>query len=297
VRSLVVVNPAAHGGRAGRHLERLREAFRRRGLDADFHCTSEPGEATRRVAGLAPGAVDRVIAAGGDGTLFEVVNGLMARPEAGRETLGILPLGTGNAFSRDLGLEPGALEDGVERLVAGRTRPVDVVEARCAGERFHFVNMLGLGFVVRAARAAQRLKFLGRAAYSLGAVACLVHLPERRLVLELDGERRDPVDCLFLEIANSRYTGTRFLMAPEARIDDGLLDVVLARRLPRRRALRLFPTIYDGLHLQAPEVSVHRAAQVRILAPEGENCLVDGEFRGTTPLTLTCRPGALRVVN
>lgn len=296
MRLFVVVNPRAHSGRAGKRYEGLARAFRDRGLAAEFHVTQGPGDAWNVVAGLAPGQCDAVVSAGGDGTLFEVVNGLMARPEGQRETLGVLPLGTGNAFARDLGLEPGDLEGALDRIASGGRQAVDVAEVVGGGERFHFINMFGVGFVVRAGRAAQALKALGRGAYTLGALAALVRLPDLPLALELDGESIAPRDTLFLQIANSRFTGTRFLMAPEARIDDGLLDVVHVRRLPRHRALRLFPTIYDGRHVMAPEVTVHRARRIRLAAPAGLACLVDGEFRGETPVDITCLAGALEIL-
>ncbi len=295
MRALVLINPQAHSGRAGRQVDALKSAFEERGLEATFHLTTAPGEATKRVATLAPGEHDTVISAGGDGTLFEVVNGLMWRPETQREALGVLPLGTGNAFARDLGLAPGDLDGALDLLEVGRTRPVDVAEVTTPDERFHFVNMLGAGFVVRAARAALALKALGRGAYTLGALAALLRLPSQPFELELDGRRLEPLDTLFIQVANSRYTGTHFLMAPGARIDDGLLDVVHVRRLPRRRVLRLFPTIYDGRHVEETEVTVHRAREIRLLAPVGSGCIVDGEPASCLPLTIRCVPAALQV--
>lgn len=294
MRCFVVVNPRAHGGRTGRGRAALEQTLRNRGLDAELFETTAPGDATRAVGALSPGAFDTVICAGGDGTLFEVVNGLMARPLETRETLGVLPMGTGNAFARDLGLEPGDTDTAMEMILAGDSRPVDVAEVQGRAGRFHFINILGAGFVVRAGRAAQALKALGRGAYTLGALAALARLPALPMRIELDGVPLDVSDTLFVQVANSRFTGTRFLMAPEARIDDGLLDLVHVRRLPRPRILRLFPTIYDGLHVKEPEVTVRRARHVRLLAPDGLDCMADGEFHGVTPLDIQCLPSQIR---
>lgn len=296
------MNPGAHGGRAGARASDIRSAVSSRGLDATFYRTTGPGDAVTAVASLAPGAFDAVVSVGGDGTLFEIVNGLMALAADQRPMLGILPVGTGNAFARDLGLAPGDWQRALEGIARGKTLAVDVGEARrevtdssSPGERFWFINMIGCGFVVDAARAAARLKRLGRSAYTLGALATLVALPRYPLEIEVDGQALGVEDFLFLEVANSRYTGTRFLMAPDAKFDDGVFDIVLVRALPRRRALKLFPTIYDGRHVDVPEVRVIRARELIVRGQSGLPFMADGEFQGATPLVLRCHSGALRV--
>lgn len=296
MRPLVVLNPNAHGGRAAAQQAAIASAFRAKGIDATFRCTAAPGHATDLVCGLETDAFDTVIAAGGDGTLFEIVNGLMARPPESREQLGVLPLGTGNAFSRDLGLETGDWAAGLELITGGRAMPLDVGEVSTDDDHFWFLNILGLGFVVDAATQALRLKRLGRAAYTLGALSKLVNMPRYPISLTLDGEVQDLDRLFFIEVANSRFTGTHFMMAPGAELDDGLFDVLLVRTLSRRRALRLFPTIYDGRHVDAPEVETLRAREIRIDSPRPLACAVDGEFRGTTPMTIRCLRRSLRVL-
>lgn len=302
MRHLVVLNPAAHGGRTGTLQSELAAAFAAKGLSATFESTRASGASTERLAALEPGEFDVVVVAGGDGTLFEVVNGLMALPAEQRPALGILPLGTGNAFARDLGLEPGDWRGALEPLAAGRRCRVDVGEvdlgAEGGGERFWFINMLGLGFVEDAARQAKKLKWLGRSAYTLGALVRLLGMPSYDLKVTLDGQpAHETQQLFFLEVANSRYTGTRFLMAPDARVDDGLFDVVMVRHLSLLRALRLFPTIYHGRHLDEPEVEVQRAKTVEISvdSPAG-GLIVDGEFHGKPPLAIRCLPQELEVV-
>jgi diacylglycerol kinase (ATP) len=136
-------------------------------------------------------------------------------------------------------------------------------------------------------RTAERLKFLGRSAYSVAALWRAMRLQTYPLKLELDGEITEQ-EALFVEISNSRYTGTSFLMAPAAEFDDGLLDVTVLRRLSRRRLLRLFPTIYRGRHVEYAEVLTRRARCVRLLAPPGLPLAADGEFRGSAPATVEC---------
>jgi len=147
---------------------------------------------------------------------------------------------------------------------------------------------------VDAGLAALRFKFLGTAAYTLGVLSALLTLKTRRLRIELDGELIEQ-DNLFVAVSNSRFTGTHFLMAPHARLDDGLLDVTLVRRLPRHRLLRLFPTIFDGSHVAFEEVTTRQVQCIRVAEPAGLPLMTDGEFRGRTPLDIHCLPGELRL--
>lgn len=290
-----MLNPLARSGRAGRLQEDIRAGFARHSIAADFLETRAPGGATRLVAGLEPGRYDAVVAGGGDGTLFEVLNGLYRLDRDDRPPLGLLPLGTGNAFARDLGLQPLDWPAAIDLIATGESRLIDVGHVRTPEESFYFLNIIGWGFVVEAGRAAGRLKFTGNAAYTLGVLIALVRLRTHRLRIELDGEVIEQ-ENLLTEVSNSRYTGTQFLMAPSAELDDGWLDVTLVRRLSRRRLLRLFPTIFDGRHVNEPEVTTRRARHIRVIHPAGLPLMPDGEFRGTTPLEITCLERDLEVL-
>ena len=291
---LVALNPSANGGRARSLKASLERSFDRSGLEAEW-LEADSAEGVREALArkdLSP--YQGVVAAGGDGTVFQVLNGLCVHEPAARPPLGILPVGTGNAFARDLGLAPGDWSAGMALLAGGSTRAVDLAEARCADATFWFINIIGLGFVVEAGQWATRLKRLGRAAYTLGALAAMVRLKTHDLVLTLDGERF-ALSGPFVELSNSRYTGTHFLIAPDARLDDGLLDLTGVSRVSRRRLVKLFPTIYDGSHVELEEVVTRQAARVTIEAPQGLPLMADGEFIGHTPVDIRCHPGALRV--
>jgi diacylglycerol kinase (ATP) len=171
---------------------------------------------------------------------------------------------------------------------------IDVGRAECARDDFYFLNIIGAGLPVEAMRAADRLKPLGAAAYSVAAFWRAIVLKSYRLIIEINKESIEE-DALFVEVSNTRYTGTSFLMAPAARFDDGLFDVTLVRRLPRGRLLRLFPTIYSGRHVEFDEVTTLQTDQVCIRAPAGLPLAADGEFRGETPVTIRCLPRELEI--
>jgi len=286
---LIVLNPHARSGAAGRLRGDIEAAFFSHGIGTEVAITRGAGDAAQRLAALPAGRYDGVVAAGGDGTLFEVVNGLYRLQPDARPPLGHLPLGTGNAFARDLGLDPFAWQEGVGIIARGNVGRIDVAHVETPEGAFHFINVLGWGFVVDAGLAALRYKLLGTSSYTLGVLSALFRRVTQPLRIELDGQEIEQ-DNLFVMVSNSRYTGTHFLMAPAARLDDGLLDVTLVGRLPRHRLLRLFPTIFSGRHVDYEEVTARQVRHIRMTHPPGLPVMADGEFHGRTPLDIRCLP-------
>lgn len=293
MRLLMIFNPHAAARRAARLLPDVRQAI---GSFAQLDVleTGGPNDAIRLVVGANLAAYDGIVAAGGDGTLFEVLNGLYAHNAPVRLPLGIVPVGTGNAFARDLGLMPGDWKKAVTIIRKGSLRSVDVGRVRNEQETFYFLNIIGAGLPVDAMQTAEKLKFIGRAAYSIATLYRAIQLKSYPFHIEINGKNIEQ-DSMFVEVSNTRYTGTSFLIAPQAAIDDGLLDVTLVRRLSRARLLRLFPTIYRGHHVEYEEVVTLKAREIRIMEPRNLRLAPDGEFRGSTPATITCLERDLQI--
>ena len=286
-KMLLVFNQRACSGRAVRLLPAIRQAFSKENIALDELTAVSAQDTIERLASAALQEYGGVIAAGGDGTLFAVLNGLYRQPGQNRPALGVLPIGTGNAFARDLGLAPGDWRRAVGLIARGQRRQVDVGRVRSATAAYHFLNIVGMGFAVDAGLTAMKLKRLGKSAYTLGTLWQTLKLKSYPLRLEVDGNMLDQ-DNVFAEISNTRYTGTHFLLAPCAQMDDGLLDLTLLRSLPRWRLLRLFPTIYTGRHVDFDEVTTLKARTVRIVSPANYPLAADGEFLGETPAEITC---------
>ena len=287
MKLLIVFNPNAAHGRAVRKLAAIKTKFEGLGIHTEFKPTTHPGHGRELVACTDLSSFDGLVAAGGDGTFFEVLNGLYEHPRSARIPLGLLPIGTGNAFARDLGLKPAAWSDAIDLLQRGRTREVDVGFVKSADKTYYFLNIVGMGFTVDASKFAHKLKFFGNTAYTLATLWQVLKLKSYPLVVELDG-RVLRSDNIFITISNTRYTGTHFLIAPDASIDDGLLDVTILENLPRHRLLKLFPTIYDGRHVQYKEISTHKAAHIKIHSPAAMLLGPDGELIGHSPAEITC---------
>lgn len=284
---LLVTNPNAASGHGQRFVPEIVQRFSSQEIQSEIFCSDYAGhiEAYIGKCDLSPYAA--VIAIGGDGTLHEVLNGLYQQDKTRRIPLGLIPAGTGNAFARELGLFAGQWQQAVDVICAGKIRCVDSARYRYPGHQRYFINIINMGFGVDAGRTAKKLKFLGNSSYTLGTLWQTLFLRSWPLTITLDGKRMEQSTVL-ASVSNSRYTGTSFLIAPDAKVDDGLLDVLILTDISRLRILRLFPSIYKGEHIHYPEVTITRAKHILIETEELKELTPDGEFNGCTPVEIEC---------
>ena len=286
MRILLVFNTHAGNGSAGKSAEKIMERFKNHHIEVECVFTCHPGHAVEIVKGSELSAFDGIAAAGGDGTIFEVVNGYYSNPGNRKPPLGVIPVGTGNAFVRDIGLRTGEWKEAVDLIAGNSVKGTDVVRFTFDGNDHYFLNILGIGFVADVNRIAQKLKIFGNLSYSIGVVYKLLFLKNYRVRLEIDG-RVIERDNIFVEVSNSRFT-SNFLMAPAAQIDDGFLDVTLLNKTSRRRMLQSFPKIFKGDHIHMEEVETFRARRISIDTGRPKDLTPDGEMFGTSPLTIEC---------
>ncbi len=298
-KHLIIFNPQAGSGQSMRYLPGIEQYLQQAGIHHQIIHTKAMGEAQSLVEKASLNEYSAVVAAGGDGTLFEVVNGLMSHNTHDRIPLGIIPVGTGNAFARELGLQPTDWQAGIDLILHKRFRDIDVGEVQTATDHFYFLNIIGLGFVVQAGRSTMKIKKLGKSSYTLATLWETIRLKKYPLKLQMtlaDGQVEQLHDDLvFVEVANSRYTGTSFLIAPDAQIDDGLLDVIILKKISRFKILRLFPTIYSGKHVNYPEVETRQVKSISIESEQPMPLMPDGEFFSETPVTIHCIPSGIQL--
>jgi YegS/Rv2252/BmrU family lipid kinase len=292
MKILVIYNPHAGNGRAKRLLPAIKRHLADKTIDADIVTTDGRGHAVSLAEQSGLADYDAVVASGGDGTLFEVLNGYVRNTAERKPPLGLIPNGTGNAFMKELGLRKSDWRQAVDIVAAGRTRTLDIGRLQAQGQTWHFLNIVGMGFVAEVATAAVPLKKLGNAAYTAATLLKLPRMRSQQITLDIDGEtivRRG----VFVEVANSRYTGTTFLIAPRAMLDDGLLDVVLLKHISRTGLLRVFNTIYDGSHVHHPAVEYFQARSIQVTEEFPGSLIPDGEILAGTPARFDCLPGAI----
>ncbi|MEI6874424.1 MAG: YegS/Rv2252/BmrU family lipid kinase [Spirochaetota bacterium] len=299
-QTLLILNPVAAKNRAGERREEIETALSARNIAFETRLTT----AVWHAAGLARGAgaegFTTIIAAGGDGTMNEVINGLMlAKADGGRiPDLGVLPVGRGNDFAFGMGL-PSDLGEAADLIASGRKGPLDVGFVK-GGDyplgRF-FGNGLGVGFDALVGFAAAKITWVhGPLTYTLGALRIFALFPDPvdvRLHFDsLDYEGRSHQ----ISIMNGRRMGGAYYMAPEALVDDGLLDFCIVGDVSRREMAALIMRYTKGRQKGRPKVTMGRAASFLIEAPRGGLAVhADGETiceRGRS-VAVECRAGAL----
>jgi diacylglycerol kinase (ATP) len=233
---------------------------------------------------------------GGDGTGFEIVNGLF--PEAlsasERPTLGFLPLGTGNSFLRDFSSEGASYA--LSALQEGKRRSCDVLCLRHKEGALYFINILSFGFLADVCTLTnRRFKRFGELGYGLGVLGTLARLTSRPIPHSLDGGPSDERPIAFIVISNSRFTGGKMMIAPLADVADGFADIVVGGKLGRGTIVATFPSIFKGTHLAHPAVSSGRARAIEFNVTRKEDAMIDGEVISLWPTRLEVLPNALEV--
>ena len=311
---LTIINPAAGGGSCGERVGAVLDRLRAAGIALETAETSAVGHATQIARDAYGRGYRKFLAVGGDGTSYEIVNGLfpdsLVASSAGtsvntREdavaTLGFLPLGTGNSFLRDF--EDGTsgmrgLEHAIQALEARRSRSCDVLRLTHKDGAIYYTNLLSVGFTADvAALRHRRFQGLGQFGYLLSIFLCLARLDRRPFPVRLEGQGEfDSRRCLFLTFNNSKFTGGTMMIAPDAVTDDGLIEYVRWGPIGRLGLIRNLATLYDGTHTRHPLAERHAVRRAEFQLDGPVDVMVDGEV-----LTLECRtievlPSALRVV-
>lgn len=286
----IILNPAAGSVKDAEVLtERLRS------LPAtSLEITSKKGSGSRFARAALKRGCDLIVAAGGDGTLNEVINGI---GESSRNVrVGLIPLGTGNDFARTLGI-PTDLDQCIELLLAGHTRPIDLVRVTSDRTR-HFVNVSAGGFsgLVDEKLNPEMKKTWGPLAYLRSAAAALPELRAYRTQIALDDKETISESLYNVIIGNGRYVAGGIPVAPEAKPDDGLLDLVLIPERPVADLAILAPQMLTGNHLSSASIIFRRAARISVNSKPGMWFNVDGELIGNEPAVFQVLPRALQFV-
>lgn len=294
---LAIVNPAAGGGRCrklvGPALDRLHQG----GIEIDVAETKSLGDATNIVRQAYKDGRRKFIAVGGDGTSYEIVNGLF--PEASSSlppTLAFLPLGTGNSFLRDFSQE--GVEYAIDSLLKHRSTPCDVIRLKHKQGTLHYINLLSMGFSADVANLrARRFSGWGELGYQSSIFICLARFRRRPFPLKVDGEGEiDRRPCLFLTFSNSKFTGGTMMIAPKAEVNDGLIEFVRWGPIGRIGLVRNLPTLYDGTHINHPLAERRGVKQIDFFLDEPVDVMVDGETFTLHCQKLDVLPSALNVV-
>jgi diacylglycerol kinase (ATP) len=296
----IILNPMArHGG--GRRLRRgIERELERRGVDFDIVQTEGPGHATELARDAVASGHLTIVAAGGDGTVHEVINGIAAAPSQD-VVLGLLPIGTGNDSVK---MVPGTatMEQAYATLVAGRTTPFDVGLARWDGGSEYFVNAMGTGIDVEVVRLMRRSRLLpGSVIYVSALIRALTRY--RAAVMEVVVDGHAVLQRIMnLAVCNGPSIGGSFRICPDASPFDGQLDVCLVDEMSMLRNARMVPRVLTGTHVGHAGITMLRGVDVSVRMPAGGPLFfqLDGELRhaadGSTGIDVTVSPRRFHII-
>ncbi|MGD2041528.1 MAG: diacylglycerol kinase family lipid kinase [Anaerolineae bacterium] len=280
--ALLIVNPTSGRGAWSRLSAGVKDWLREAGLDFDLVMTEAPGHATQIARQAAERAQRKIIAVGGDGTVNEVLNGMLqADLDPEKTVLGVLPIGTGNDFAvgADLSLK---LEDACHVVMGCRTQTLDIGLFRPGeAEPRYFGNGIGVGFDAMANIESRKIKRLrGTLLYLVAVLRTLAFYydaPQASIQLD-DGEIAQP--CLMISVMNGRTMGGGFQMTPDSRMDDGLLDLCIAAAVSRPKMISFVPRFLRGTHITDHDITMTQSRRVAIRSVTPWAAQVDGEIYG-----------------
>jgi len=281
--TIVILNPAARGARA----ERLRKQVEKLSRGSILCATSGAGEAERLARHAATEGYQKIVAAGGDGTINEIVNGIAGHNVA----LGLLPLGTMNVFASELGLPLNDLERCWKIIERNKTHRVDLPRAN----RKHFVQLAGVGLDAQAVKETSRAfkRNFGPLSYLISAVQIASRTPP---VLRIESDDAITDEGSFVLVGNGRLYGGRFPFFKQALMDDGLLDVIVFKRLSYVDIIRYLQNVVFTPQISSPEVEYFQTKHLRVTSAENVPVEIDGELVGHCPVEFKIRAGGLRVL-
>ena len=283
----IICNPIAGNGGARQTARQIEKTLSDRRVPFRLTYTDRPGHATQLAQRAAREGAKTVAAVGGDGTLLEVATGLRHTDTA----LGVIPAGTGNDFAKTVRIPKGPMA-ALDAMLALPARPTDTVRIN---ERM-FLNETGTGFDVMVLDYAEKAKrhVQGLLPYLYGVIRTIFHFQSVRLSLSVDGAPAEEKELLVLGAGNGRFIGGGIPIAPDARPDDGLLDVVLVDRMSKCRMLSVLAGLLKGKILSFPETTFVRARKL-VIEGKGLRINIDGEILPMDRAEIEIDPASLLI--
>ncbi len=295
-----IVNPVAGALSTKKKWPIITSLLKRLGIRFDFQYTEGVGHAIELAKDAASNGYQRVVAVGGDGTINEVANGIIHSPNASSISLGVISTGTGGDFIRSAGI-PHDYIQACSCLANGHSRVVDigVVEYHNQGKPMqrYFVNTAGIGFDAAVVAITEKTskRFGGTIPYLLGFLRTLLTYRNKPVTLHV-GNDTETKRVVSVMVANGNYAGGGMKFAPTAKLDDGLLDMLVISDMNKLELFKAFPSVYKGTHIFHPKVKLQQTKHVFIESNEKLPVYADGELLGEGPVVFRLIPSKLQVI-
>ena len=289
----MIVNPAGGTKKGLDILDKVKPLFQEANAELTILYTDYAGHAKDLANELDYSGYDGLCAIGGDGTMFEMINGMLKRDDQDTIPLGLITGGTGNAFMHDIDcLDP---LEASSRILKGTVRQIDIAKVNAKNKLYYSFNIIGWGLVTDAGYLAEKLRWLGGMRYDVAAILEVLMGKRRIAQLLMDNEVIED-DFVFIIACNTIHTGKAMRIAPRARLDDGKIDLVIVRKSSKTKLLKLFPKLFSGEHIKSPLVEYRQVEKFSVIPKEDSSLNIDGELIGNTPIVVTMQPKMIEVL-
>ena len=293
MKFIITVNP--HGGKklGPRLLNRVKPLFEAKGIELFVVETTFAGHAKELANQLNITEYDGFIGIGGDGTLHEIINGMLSRHDGHKIPIGIIPGGSGNSYMHDLQLTDPL--KAARAIINEKTRALDTAKVEVNHIIKYSNNMIGWGLVTDVGNKAEHFRWLGTNRYTILSVVEVLRHKSRPATLIMDDKKIED-EFTFIIACNSIHVGKGMKMAPKARLDDGLIDLIVIRSgVSRTRLLQVLPKLFNGSHINEPELEYYQTSQFSLIPETDEILNIDGEIMGSTPIQVNVIPKAFEM--
>ena len=289
----LLVNPKGGHKKGLEIYEKVKHVFTNADTNVTVLHTEYAGHAFDFANTLDFAGYDGLCAIGGDGTMYELINGMLKRDDNHKIPIGLITGGTGNSFMYDVDcLDP---IDAAKRIVQHKLRPLDIAKVNANGELFYSFNIIGWGLATDAGKLAEKLRWLGGVRYDVASIIEVLKGKDRIATLTLEKEVIKE-NFIFIIGCNTIHTGKAMKMAPLAQLNDGKIDLIIVRKTSRINLLKLFPKLFSGDHIKSPLVEYRQVKNFSISLEETNDLTIDGEIIGTTPLNVQMIPKMVNVL-
>ena len=283
-----IVNPTAGKGKGKIVAGNIHSYMKKQKIPYEIRFTTRRKEAEQLAQCAVKQGFDKIVSVGGDGTIYEVLNGIMGM----NVLLGVIPAGTGNDFVRTVGIGQD-IEEALHTVVYGKERSIDC--GKVNGR--YYINVAGIGFDTEVLEEVESIKkyLSGKLAYLSGVFRTLFQYKFKKIQIVIDGQVYNK-EILLVAFANGKFYGGGMKISPGSDIQDGYIDVCIIHKMPKWKILRLFPTIFSGEHIKVKEVTMYRGKEIRINSALPLAINLDGDLVGYTPFTLEVIPNAIKIL-
>ena len=289
----LTVNPYGGGKKGPKILKDVLPLFEQKNIELNIIETEYAGHNRDLANQLNMDGYDGFCCIGGDGTLNEVINGLLSRKDRLKFPIGLITGGTGNSFMHDLDcLDP---IEAANKIISDKRRFIDVFSCNTDGKNFYGFNILGWGIPTDANILADKLRWMGPQRYNFASIIEVLRHKKRFARVIIDNNSIG-ADFAFIIGCNTIHTGKGMRMAPLARLNDGLIDLIIVRKVSRFKLLKLFPKVFSGKHIDDPGVDYRQVKQFKIMSEDKSQLNLDGEVLGSTPVEVKILPKEVEIL-